>query len=134
MKTRSMFYLLVVLALVLVVGAPSCWAKEKGYCYIVGYSLREKTMQISPVIVTNVSGDVYNDEEFVADVDVIFSMESQFQSYLEKAGLLSDDTTVEARVAYRTKAIARKRWIDEKDDFSHRGFNVNIANKFKYKP
>lgn len=134
MKTRSVLNLLAILALTLVFSVPSCWAKEKGYCYVVGYSLRDKTVQMTPVIVANVSGDVYNAEEFVADVDVIFNMESQFQSYLDKAGLLSDDTTVEARVAYRTNAIARKRWIDEKDDFSHRGFNVNIANKFKYKP
>jgi len=134
MKTRSFFHLLVVLALILVFGVPSCWAKEKGYCYIVGYSLREKTVQITPVIVTKVSGDVYSDEEFVADVDVIFSMESQFQTYLEKAGLFSDDTTVEARVAYRSKAIARKHRADEKSGFSRRGFSVNTAATFKYRP
>jgi len=134
MKTRSVLNLLAILALTLIFSVPSCWAKEKGYCYIVGYSLRDKTVQMTPVIVANVSGDVNNAEEFVADVDVIFNMESQFQSYLDKAGLLSDDTTVEARVAYRTRAIAKKRRTDEKNDFSRRDFNVKTANKFKYKP
>jgi hypothetical protein len=134
MKTQSLLRLAVFLTLALALGVPSCWAKAKGYCYIVAYSLREKAMQITPVIVAKVTGDVYNDEEFVADVDVIFSMESQFQTHLEKAGLFHDDTTVEARVAYRSQAIAQQRRTAENSDFSRRGFSVETMDKFKYRP
>ena len=133
MKSKSLLTLLLVLALILVFSVPACWAKEKGYCYIVGYSLRDQTAYITPVIVANVSGDVYNDEEFVADVELILKMESQYQRYLEKAGRFSDDTTVNARVAYRTKAIADKKRAEEKSDFSGKGFSVETMAKFKFK-
>ncbi len=124
--------LLVVMVLAVVLGAPPCWAKENGYCYIVSYSLREKTAYISPVFVAKVSGAIYSAEEFVADVELIRKMEAQFQKYLKGQGMNSTDFVTSARVAYRTQSVADQRLADEKKDFTGRGYAIKDADTFKF--
>ena len=125
--------LLLVMVLTVAFSAPSCWAKEKGYCYIVGYSMQEKTAYITPVFVATVSGATYSEEEFVADVVLIRKMENQFQNYLAGQGIDTASVVISARVAYRSQAIADKRQADEKRDFNGRGYALNDADKFKFK-
>jgi len=123
-----------IVALFLVIGfsAPPCWAKEKGYCYVVSYSLRDKAVFFSPVFTAVVSGDVYSDEEFVADVELIRSIEGQFTSYQERIGLNSADYTTEARVGYRSQAVADQRLEAEKKRYEGRGFTVKKSGSFVY--
>ncbi len=130
---KTFLKLIVFVVLAVAFGAPSCWAAEKGYCYIVGYSMREKTAYITPVFVAKVSGATYSDEEFVADVVLIRKMENQFQNYLAGQGINTPDYVISARVAYRSQAIADKRLADEKRDFNGRGYALNDADKFKFK-
>ncbi len=125
--------LILVMVLAVVFSAPSCWAKEKGYCYIVGYSMQEKTAYITPVFVAPVSGATFSEEEFVADVILIRKMENQFQSHLAAQGINTADFIISARVAYRSQAIADSRLADEKRDFTGRGYSLNAADKFKFK-
>jgi len=130
---KSCLKLMVIMVLTVVFSAPSCWAKEKGYCYIVSYSLPEKTAYITPVFVANVSGATYSEEEFVADVVLIRKMENQFQNYLAGKGMNTADFVISARVAYRSQAIADKRLADEKKDFTGRGYTVKGTDRFKFK-
>jgi hypothetical protein len=125
--------LILVVVLAAVFGAPSCWAKEKGYCYIVGYSMQEKTAYITPVFVATVSGATYSEEEFVADVVLIRKMENQFQNYLAGQGINTADFIISARVAYRSQTIADSRLADEKRDFTGRGYTLKDANKYRFK-
>ena len=130
---KSCLKLMVIMALAVVFSAPSCWAKEKGYCYIVSYSQQEKTAYVTPVFVATVSGATYSEEEFVADVVLIRKMENQFQNYLAGQGINTADFIISARVAYRSQTIADSRLADEKRDFTGRGYSLNAADKFKFK-
>ena len=125
--------LILVMVLAVVFSASSGWAKEKGYCYIVGYSQRGKTAYVTPVFAATVSGAIYSEEEFVADVVLIRQMENQFQNYLAGQGINTADVVISARVAYRYQAIADRRLADEKRDFSGRGYTLNDADKFIFK-
>lgn len=128
--SRSGLKLLIVVMLAVLVSAPTCWGKEKGYCYIVSYSTREQTAYFTPVFVAPVSGETYSSEEFVADVGLIRKLEARFQTYLTKKGVSPSDFVTSARVAYRSRAIADKRLADEKGDFSSRGFTIKTADDF----
>ena len=125
--------LMLLMAMAIVFSAPSGWAKEKGYCYIVSYSLSEKTAYITPVFVATVSGATFSEEEFVADVELIRKMERQFNKYLAAQGMGNTDFVTSARVAYRSQAIAGKRLADEKLDFTGRGYTLKDADQFKFK-
>jgi len=130
---NSCLKLMVIMALAVVFCTPPCWAKENGYCYIVGYSMQDKTAYITPVFVAKVSGATYSEEEYVADVVLIRKMENQFQNYLAGQGMNTADFVISARVAYRSQAIADKRRADEKKDFTGRGYTLIDADKFKFK-
>ena len=123
---------LIVLLMTVVVSAPLAWAKEKGYCYVVSYSLRQKVVFITPVFTADVSGALYSDEEFVADVELIRKIENQFQQHLTNVGLNSSDYITEARVGYRTQAIATQRLTKEKNGFEGRGFRIKKTGSFSY--
>lgn len=130
---RVRLRLIVALLLVIVFSAPPCWAKEKGYCYVVSYSLRDKVVFFSPVFTAVVSGDVYSDEEFVADVELIRSIEDQFTEYQERIGLNAADYITEARAGYRSQAVADRRMETEKKRYEGRGFTVKKTGSFAYK-
>ena len=125
--------LMLLMAMAIVFNAPSGWAKEKGYCYIVSYSLSQKTAYITPVLVATVSGATFSEEEFVADVVLIRKMEDQFNQYLAVQGISSTDLVTSARVAYRSRAIADKRLADEKRNFTGRGYAIKTTDQFKFK-
>ncbi len=131
MKTTCLKAILVCV-LVLLLGIPVCWAKEKGHCYVVSYTLREKIVFFTPVFTALVSGAVYSQEEFVADVELIRDIENQFQAYLTNVGLNSTDYITEARVAYRTAAIAEQRRANEKSSFKSRGYTIKKTGTFRY--
>jgi hypothetical protein len=124
--------LLVAILLAVAVSAPSCWANEKGYCYILSYSMRDKVAFVSPVFTAIVSGAVYSDEEYVADVELIRDIEGQFQDYQNRIGLNSMDYITEARVAFRSSTIADQRRADEKRSFESRGYTVKRTGSFTY--
>ncbi|BBO70080.1 hypothetical protein DSCA_40100 [Desulfosarcina alkanivorans] len=130
---RTGLKLSIIIALAIVFSAPSCWAKEKGYCYIVSYGLREKTAYITPVFVAKVSGATYSEEEFVADIELIRKMEGQFQNYLSGKGLNTADYVTSARVAYRSQAIAEKYRADEKNGLAGRGYAIKDTGGFKFR-
>ncbi len=130
---KTCLKLILVMVLAVVFSAPSCWAKENGYCYIVGYSMQEKTAYTTPVFIAEVSGATYSEEEFVADVVLIRKMENQFQNYLAGQGINTVDFVISARVAYRSQAIAGIRLADEKKDFTGRGYTIKDADKFIFK-
>jgi hypothetical protein len=112
---------------------PSCWAKSKGYCYIIGYSFTAKKAFFSPLLVLKVNSKSYSDEEFVTDVELIQKMESQFQSHL--SGLVSLDAgryTVSVRGAYKSDAIANGKYKDEMGLYETKGFAVKVVKDFKY--
>ena len=123
---------LVVFVLVFVFSVPASWAKKEGYCYLVSYSLRAKVVFFTPVFTTTVSGAIYNEEEFVADVELIRDIENQFQGWLKQVGLNSMDYITEARVAYRTSAIAQQRLAKEKNAFENRGYEIKKPGTFQY--
>lgn len=130
---RTCLTLLVAMGLTVILCLPSCWAREKGYCYIVSYSMSQKTAYITPVFVATVSGATYSDEEFVADVELIRKMEAQFQRYLNIQGVKSLDFVTSARVAYRSRAIADSHLSDEKSDLTGRGYTIKDTDQFKFK-
>ena len=123
---------LVVFMLVFLFSVPASWAKKQGHCYIVSYSMRDKIVFFTPVFTATVSGAVYSDEEFVADVELIRDIENQFQQHLTKVGLNSIDFITEARVAYRTPAIAEQRLAKEKSRFKGRGYTIKKTGSFRY--
>jgi hypothetical protein len=123
----------VIIMLAIMFSAPSCWAKEKGYCYIVSYSLGEKRVYITPVFVARVSGATYSDEEFVADVELIREMETQFNRFLARKEATRADWVTSARVAYRSQAIAEKYRTNEKNDFDSRGYTFKEIGGFQFK-
>ena len=131
MKTNCLKTLLAFVFIILF-SAPACWAKEKGYCYVVSYTLRQKIVFFTPVFTATVSGATYSQEEFVADVELIRDIENQFQEHLSKVGLNSMDYITEARVAYRAADIAEQRLAKEKSAFESRGFTVKKTGTFRY--
>ncbi len=131
MKTTCL-KVLVVFALVFLLSVPACWAKERGYCYVVSSSLRQKIVFFTTVFTATVSGAVYSEEEFVADVELIRDIENQFQRHLTKIGLNAMDFITEARVAYRTATIAQERLSKEKSAFEGRGYTIKQPGSFQY--
>lgn len=118
---------------VLLLFATASWAKSNGFCYIVGYSFAEKKAFFSPVIIQKVNSKSYSDEEFVTDVELLQKMESQFQSYL--SGLVNLDAkryTISVRGAYKSNAIAQKKFKDEMGLYETKGYTVKLVKDFKF--
>lgn len=113
--------------------APTCWAKEKGYCYVVGYSILEQKAFFTPVFVQNVKSKSYSDEEYVTDMDLIRGMESQFQSRLAQlVNLDSGQYTISARGAYKSSTIANSKYKDELERYKTKGYAIKFVNDFKF--
>lgn len=130
---RIALRLMVALMLITMFSVPHGWAEEKGYCYVVSYSLREKVALFSPIFTAEVSGAIYSDEEFVADVVLIRDIEDQFQRYQQRIGLNSADYVTEARAGYRSQTIAEERLNTEKQRYAARGFDVKKSGTFAYR-
>ena len=119
---KTCLMLPVIIMLAIMFSAPSCWAKEKGYCYIVGYSLLEKSVYITPVFVAKVSGATYSEEEFVADIELIRKMERavSINTWPEK-GLNPCRLGHQCPRGLSIPGHCRKVPADEKNDFDRQG-------------
>jgi hypothetical protein len=113
--------------------SPPCWAKSKGYLYVISYSLAQKKIFLSQVITQKVRDISFNDEEYVADIDLLQKLEARFQQHL--ASVADVDTsayTAAARGAYKTQAIADEHRDNEKARYLKRGFSVKVLSDFAY--
>jgi len=129
---RSGLKLSILIMLLIVSAAPACWGKEKGYCYVVSYSARDKICYFTPVFTAAVSGATYSKEQYVTDVALIRKLEGQFDQYLAHQGLTSSDFVTSARVAYRSQQIAEKYLADEKSLYTTQGYAIKTADDFKF--
>jgi hypothetical protein len=131
MKQTARFTLL--LSMALLMASPPCWAKSKGYLYVISYSLAQKKIFLSQVITQKVRDISFNDEEYVSDIDLLRKMESQFQQHLASvADVDASAYTTAARGAYKTQAIADKHRDQEKARYLKRGFTVKVLSDFAY--
>jgi hypothetical protein len=116
---------------VLVLFAQPVWAKTKGFCYVVGYSYTEKTAFFSPIIVQKVDSKSYSNEEYVTDVELVRTLESEFTSHLSR--LVHLDTgryTVSARGVFKSDAIAGEKLNTEMNEYKARGYAVKTIQDF----
>lgn len=117
--------------LVLLLSASPCWAKAKGYCFVVGYSYKLKQAFFSKVFSQDVRDVSYSDEEYTTDVVLIQKMESQFQAYLSSTqNVESTKYTITARGAYKDESIAMRRLVTERDNFKKKGFKTAVLQNF----
>jgi len=132
MRAKTVRFTLILL-LALLVSAPHCWAKSKGYLYVVGYSIAKKKVFFSSVIVQKVRDVSYSDEEYVTEVELIQKLESQFQDYMASAAYVTpSEYTVSARGAYKSKEIADKRLKVERDRYTSKGYAVSLLRSFVF--
>jgi hypothetical protein len=131
MKPTLRFTLL--LSLVFLIGAPPCWAKAKGYLYVVGYSFAKKKVYFSHVIMQKVRNKSYSEEEYVTEVELVQKMESQFQKHLSSTvGVNLQEYTVSARGAFKNQALAEERLKKERDRFLNKGYMATVLTGFVY--
>jgi hypothetical protein len=130
MKT-SLFKSASLILLVLLLSASPCWAKAKGYCFVVGYSYKLKQAFFSKVFSQDVRDVSYSDEEYTTDVVLIQKMESQFQAYLSSTQKVdAAKYTITARGAYKDESIAMRRLITERDNYKKKGFKTAVLKNF----
>lgn len=115
------------------ISVPPCFAKAKGYCYVVAYSYRQKIVIFTPVFTKEVNNKSYNEEEFVADVELLQNMESSFENHVRSAMKVNaDDLTVSARAAYKSREIAKKRLEAEKQEYIRKAWEIKEAANFSF--
>ncbi len=113
--------------------ASPCWAKAKGYCYVVGYSYQLKQAYFSPIFALDVRDVSYSNEEYTTDVELIQKMESRFQNYLARNQNLDiAKYTISARGAYKNETIGIKRLMTEREDYKRKGFQAKVLKDFKF--
>lgn len=119
--------------MLLTISVPPCFAKAKGYCYVVAYSYRQKIVVFTPVLVKEVNDKSYNDEEFIVDVELIQEMETSFENHVRSTlNVNSPDLTVSARMAYKSLAIAKKRLEAEKQEYITKAWEIKEASNFSF--
>lgn len=112
---------------------PPCFAKAKGYCYIVAYSYRQKIAVFTPVFMKKVKNESYNEEEFVTEVELLRKMESSFENHVRSTmNINADDLTVSARAAYKSIEIAKARLETEKQEYSRKAWQIKEASFFGF--
>jgi hypothetical protein len=127
----TLFKSALLILLVLLLSASPCWAKAKGYCFVVGYSYKLKQAFFSKVFSQDVRDVSYSDEEYTTDVVLIQKMESQFQAYLSSTqNVESTKYTITARGAYKDESIAMRRLVTERDNFKKKGFKTAVLQNF----
>ena len=130
-KQVARFVLL--LSIVFLICVPPSWAKTKGYFYIVSYSVTQKKICLSKVIIQKVRDVSYSDEEYVAEVELLQKMEVQFLKHLTSVeSTNSADYTTAVRGAYKSKTIADKRLNAERDQFVRTGYSIKLLSDFEY--
>ena len=124
--------LLLILLLGVAIGAPLCWADETAYGYIISYSYRDKVVYHTPVFENQVSGQSFNDEEYVTDTKKVMKLESAFQKHIiQKFKLRDMNFTTSARVSYKSLDVARSKLDKESRDFMFKGLKIK---KEEFKP
>lgn len=127
------FRLSILILLAFLIIAPPCWAKEKGYLYVVGYSFSQKKVFYSSVVMQKVPNVSYDEREYTTDIMLIRDMESQFQKYLVSTVWINpEEYTISARGAYKRKEFAEKAIEDDKGIYLNKGFQASVLNSFVY--
>ena len=133
MKFKT-FRLSLLFLLAFLITAPPCWAKEKGYLYVVGYSFSQKKVFYSSVVMQKVPNVSYDEQEYATDIKLIRDMESQFQKYLVSTVWINpEEYTISTRGAYKKKEFAEKAIEDDKGIYLNKGFQASVLNSFVYK-
>lgn len=133
MKTKKIAGFSLLLFLAVLICAPTCWAKSKGYLYVVGYSFIEKKAYISNVIMQKVRNVSYDEEEYVTEVKLLQKIEAQFQKYLASdMRLNTSQYTVAVRGAYKSEAIAQEKIEAEIRQYVKRGYTATVLKNFVY--
>ncbi len=113
--------------------APSCWAKAKGYCFVVGYTYKLKKMYCTPVFMVTVRDVSYSDKEWVADMELIRKMEAQFQRHIARVyGETPSAFTIAARGAFKNQTFAVQDLTKEKEQYAKKGFEVLDLTNFRF--
>ncbi len=125
--------LTLLLLMTFLIAAPPCWAKAKGYLYVISYSFTEKKIFLSPIIIEKVRDVSYSDEEYVTEVELIQKMETQFQQHMSSAGGVSPSKyTTAVRGAFKSKAIADMRLKEERERYLKKGYSAKVLTGFAY--
>lgn len=132
MKTKA-FRLSLLFIFVFLISAQPCWAKAKGYLYVVGYSFSQKKVFFSSVIMQKVRNVSYDEQEYVTGIKLIREMESQFQKYLVSTVWINpEEYTIATRGAYKKKEIAEKAIENDKGIYLNKGYQASVLNSFVY--
>jgi hypothetical protein len=124
---------LLLTVILLTICAPPCFAKAKGYCYIVAYSYGQKIVVFTPIFTKHVNDKSYSEEEFIADVELIQKMESSFENHVRNTLKIgAPDLTVSARTAYKSLEIAKARLDTEKQEYIRKAWEIKEASKFNF--
>ncbi len=130
---RKRLKTLLFIVMLFAISVPPCFAKAKGYCYVVAYSYGQKVVVFTPVFTKEVNNKSYNEEEFVADVELIQKMESSFENHVRGAmNINAPDLTVSARAAYKSIEIANKRLDAEKQEYISKAWEIKEASTFSF--
>jgi hypothetical protein len=121
------------LVIIFTISVPPCFAKAKGYCYVIAYSYSQKVVVFTPVFMKKVKNVSYSDEEFVADVELIQKMESAFDRHVrDTMNINARDLTVSARAAFKNSEIATRRLNAEKQEYISKAWDIKEASNFKF--
>jgi hypothetical protein len=100
---------------------------------VISYSLAQKKIFLSKVIAQDVRDVSFSDEEYITEVELIQKMEAQFQQHLASAaGVDASEFTTAARGAYKTKEIADKCLIEERERYLKNGYSAMVMSDFEY--
>lgn len=130
---RNLLRALWFMVILFTISVPPCFAKAKGYCYVVAYSYGHKIVVFTPVFTKKVNDKSYNEEEFIVDVELIQKMESSFENHVRDAmNINADDLTVSARMAYKSLEIAKKRLEAEKQEYIRKAWEIKEASDYSF--
>ncbi len=122
-----------VLSVAFLIGAQPCWAKAKGYLYVVSYSFAKKKAYLSNVIIQQVRDISYSDEEYVTEVELIQKIESRFLRLMaSSANIDPEEFTTSVKGAYKSKNIADFRLNTDRKRYLKKGYAVIVLSDFVY--
>ncbi len=121
------------LSVALLIAAPPCWAKTKGYLYVISYSFAQKKIFLSQIVIQKVRDVSYSDDEFVTEVELIQKMEAQFKEHLFAAGVNASEYTTAVRGAFKTQAIADGRRQKERERYLKKGYAATVLTNVQFK-
>lgn len=130
---KQVMSIALLLSLTTLIVAPPCWAKTNGYLYVVSYSFAQKKVYLSNVIIQKVRNVSYDDNEFVAEVELIQKMEARFLEHLVSAGKANPaEYTTSVRGPYKSQEIAGRLFEIEREQFTKKGYSIMVQSDFDY--